>query len=332
MKLRIKYFILVLPLLISSCNILNPVGGNHISGPVYEVGSINTDGSNQKIISNNGINVALTGNYIIYNDGYLTETNLDGSKVHRLLPYTNLNTHDFSISPYATKIAFSTGPKLYVMNINGGGLTQVSLPDSITNVINPNISFNDSEIVFFNKNGLYEMNIDGKGIMKLRSSPLDSNITFSQPLFSANDQNIIYATFNKSAYMPIDLHSLNLKDLSDTAFYNFGSIDFTSFEISPQNILLLQSSNSNIYSIDLNNFNVTQVAKGFCASYSFDYKKITYEDVDPPNIIYIMDLNSKVTTKVSVNFTVNLDITIYATKLSFDGTTLLYTNSRMVPD
>ncbi len=337
MKLTIKYFILVLPLLIASCNLINPVGGNHVA-MLMEIGSINTDGRNQKLIANNPAGYYFTGNYIINNYDILTEMNLDGSNLHNLLP-TNLSTHDFSISPNATKIVVSTGTNvlspgtnLYIMNIDGKGLTQINLPDSIINVINPKISFNDSLIVFASKTGLYKINVDGKNLVKLKGNPLDTTVSYAQPSFSADDQNIIYATYNKPSGNPIDIHRLSLKDLSDTAFYNFGSMLFTSLEISPQNILLIKSTGGNIYSIDLNNFNATLIARGSNAAYSFDYKKITYVDPDTSNTICIMDLNTKVTTKVTLNFPNSFDTGVYDSKLSVDGTTLLYTDSRMVSD
>ncbi len=330
MKLEIRYFILALSLLISSCNLINPNGGNH-TAIIMEIGSINTDGSNQKILAENPSDNCFAGNYIINNYNKLTEMNLDGSNLHNLLP-PNLSANDFSISPNATKIVVSTGTNLYIMNIDGKGLTQIILPDSIIRVINPKISFNDSEIVFVSNTGLYKINVDGKNLVKLKSNPLDTSVYYARPTFSADDQNIIYATFNRPSGNPIDIHRLSLKDLSDTAFYNFNSMLFTSLEISPQNILLIKSTGSNIYSIDLNNFKATLIAIGFNADYSFGYKKITYVDPDSLNIICIMDLNTKVITKVSLNSSISTQVGVYDSKLSDDGTTIVFSNQRMIHD
>jgi hypothetical protein len=98
LSLIISSFIIIF----SSCNILNNNEQN-IPNIVWNIYSINIDGSNQKELIGNVGGSSLAGNNIIYD--YISSMNIDGSSQHNILP-ANLDPINFSVSQDGTKIVF----------------------------------------------------------------------------------------------------------------------------------------------------------------------------------------------------------------------------------
>ena len=326
---KILFFCLMSLSIISfSCDIFNPSkeNGTQIVDELY---SENTDGSNLKKLAD-WANFSLAGNYIINNDGKLTEMDVNGSNIHSLLP-ANLSTYDYSISSDGTKIVFSANMQIYIIDSDGKNLSKISIPDSITDNQSPNISFDNSKIVFQNNSGIFEINIDGNNFRKIKGIPQSSKISYVKPAFSADDQNIIYAVYDKPSGYYTDLHSLNLVSLGDTAFFNINNTLSPVWEISPQNKLLLSYSfTSHVHQIDLNNFkNIdNNIISWGVAKYSSDFSRITYTDASSSNIICIADLTTGTVKKLTINFTNNGSISVNTSMLSPDGVTLIFSVHR----
>ncbi len=274
----------------NSCNILNPPGGNNVQ-KVEGIYYFNINNNVLKKLSDLSYFFSVAGNYVIESNGKLTAMNTDGTNIHNLLP-NDLSTYDYSISPDKSEIAFSTKPNIYVLNINTDKIIKINIPDSIISKQNPSISFDNNKIVFIGDSSIYEINVDGSNLKKLKSK-LNGEKEYMNPVFSADDKDIIYETYvGSSGGYFLDLHLFDLTNQNDTAFFNIDKNISPIYEISPQNRFLISFSYGDIYQINLDNLSdIQNNTIGSFANYSLDFSKITYTKPDSGNIIQVIDLS-----------------------------------------
>jgi Tol biopolymer transport system component len=288
---------------------------HNIPGTVWNIYSINLDGSNQKELAENGGIYLLASDNIIY--GYISSMNLDGSNQHVLQP-ANLDPVDFSVSPDGTKIIFFADQILYLMNANGRNIYQITIPDSTLKRTNPSLSYDNKNIVFECSNGIYQINVNGENYIKLKNNP--GKTSYTQPAFSPDNNNIIFAEYNDSTINWIALHYFNLASLQDTIIYRFSKGAGFYFEVSPHYTILF-TTGSNIHELNINTLVDKIVTTGSDAHYSPDFSKITY--IDPTNtFIDLIDLKTNIITGIKTSFSYYEGISL--PRLSPDGTKIIF--------
>lgn len=270
----------ILPLLIVttsllfnySCGLIDE--GGHDSKPelksLLRVYSINSDGTNLKLLANGGnFILSQTRDTIFYlNDYTIYSMSVDGSNKNQISPY---HFNNIWLSLNGKNICLSSTDYSYCyMNTDGTGLTQLTLPSSINFLWSWNISPAGDQILCTNRTGMYLIDKVGNNLKLLIDS---SNSTF---IYSSN-----FTSDGKSAIYKLNksLKLINLNEGKDTLlFLGDETNQVISFEVSQWNTILF-TTDKRIYELDLNNYSPKLLIQtGRDAHYSRDGKWISYAD------------------------------------------------------
>jgi hypothetical protein len=286
---------------IYSCGLLDSGGGmNPIpESSVNKIYSINSDGSNLKLLSNGSeFHPSITGDTIFYlNNGGIYSMNLDGTNQHLITP-PGFSCYNFWLSFDGKKLCTGEYFNPYVLNSDGSGLTKLNLPDSIKYLYGWAISPSGNKIAFSYIHGLYLIDYDGENLKHLRDST--NSTTYTIVNFTPDDSSFIYI---ENAYM----HNMNyttlklykFKDSSDKYLVTENVInDAIFYNISQWNTILFTNV-SGIYLFDLSNNNLSFLTKGSYAHYSIDGSRVSYIVLDSMSL-YTYNLKSRTINKLNL--------------------------------
>lgn len=308
-KSTLPLFIVTTSLLfIYSCGLMDNSEHNKFrqSVSVFRIYSINTDGTNLKLLSNGSkFILSKTGDSIFYcKDNNIYFMNTDGTNPRELTssdPFNNL-----WLSLNGKNICLNrTDNSAYFMNTDGSGLTKFNLPNSIKYVLGWNISPVDSEIVFSCNSGIYLITTDGKNLRLLKDS---SNLSiYYDPNFTIDGTAIVYVQGDGHYNSPIgpSMRLFNLKNGRDTLLFPGDNLKHViDFEVSPWNTILFTNtfnySNLRISLLNLGNLSYTTLTQGSYAHFSIDGEWISYIILDSP-LICTYNLKSKMINRINTS-------------------------------
>ncbi len=297
-----KKIILLLPILIAlfySCGLLDSGSGMNPTEEAYvnRIYSININGENLKLLSEGtGFSFSQTEDTIFYlNNGSIYSMNIDGSNKHLITP-TNFFVYDFHFTSN-NKIYMNQYYEPYIINIDGSGLTKVTLPDSIKYLSGLIFSHSGKSIVVSYAGGIYLMNPDGTEPRLLLDS--SNSRTYSDISFTPNDSAIIYIEDDhKTGALSLKLFNI-VFSTDTTLFPEDGGNHIINYSISHWNTVLFVST-AGIHVLDLNTLKYVFLTKGSYPHYSNDGEEISYIILDNPGI-YIYLIKSATIKHVDVN-------------------------------
>ncbi|MCK9426060.1 MAG: DUF5050 domain-containing protein [Ignavibacteriaceae bacterium] len=301
-------------LFIHSCGLIDDNG--HERKPelksVLRIYSINTDGTNLKLLANGGnFILSQTGDTIFYiNDYTVYSMDTDGSNKHQLSSY---RFNDLWLSLNGKNICLSgTDYSYYFMNTDGSGLTKLTLPSSINFLWSWNISPAGDQILCTNRTGMYLLDKVGNNL-KLLIDSSNSKFIYSSN-FTSDGKSAIYK-LNKS------LKLINLNDGKDTLlFLGDETNQVTSFEVSQWNTILF-TTDKRIYEVDLNNYSTSLLVQtGRDAHYSTNGKWVSYADNIYP-WLYTFNYELKKIALVNLPLTGNF---ISNPRLTYDNSKIIF--------
>ncbi len=313
--MKYLYFLLLfIPLLISACD---QGGGmpNVESYSIQKIYSINLDNTGLKLIAN-GSNFSLLpdGKFIYINNNKICSCNSDGSDAMVISPPA-FNIYDYQLCQNMTKIIFNqyVAPNriVYEMNLDGSGLTKLTLPDTARLNSGFTFSHNLKMIAFTNREGLYFINADGSNLHLIKDTT--NTFSFDNVSFTYDDSNIVYMQDIKGISAE-DLRLYNIKTMHDTSMYYGTSGNWArGYSLSNFNTLLFSNA-SGVNLMHLNNYFYTFLHSGGDAHFSYDGKVATFTDLDLT--IYVMHINSNNVDQIMINLPKNY---ISNPILSLDG-------------
>jgi hypothetical protein len=268
----------MLPILFSiySCNTVEQ--GNVLTYLVTKIYSVNTDGTNLKLLSNGRtFTLSQTGDSLFYlNNSMIYFMNIDGTNDH-LVPTGK--TGDFWLSSGKDKICFNSSGKQTFINTNGSALTKLNIPDTIKNTDYGvwDISPSGNRVVFNGTGGIYLMDIDGENVKLFKDTTIKSGSCILLR-FTPDGNSVISINVPDILYLKI----YNLNDGTYKALIS-KSIYFISLDVFSWNTLLF-STDSRIYQGDFSNVLNTSFINGTDAHYSIDGTKFSYLKSDSSGI------------------------------------------------
>ncbi len=293
---------------------------------VLRIYSINTDGTNLKLLAN-GDNFILsqTGDTIFYlNDYTVYSMNTDGANKHQLSPY---RFNNLWLSLNEKNICLNrTDYSYYFMNTNGTGLTKLTLPGSINFLWGWNISPLGNQILFSHPSGVYIMDVDGKNFKQLRDSS-NSKFVYSSN-FTSDGKSAVYILYYHLT-VNYSLKLINLIDGTDTLLYlGDKNSHVINFEVSPWNTILFTTVNNKIYEVELENYSTNLlIQSGRDAHYSKDGKWVSYADKIYP-FLYTYNYELKKIAMINLplvgNFISNPRLTNDNSKIIFSADSSYY--------
>ncbi|MFA6980376.1 MAG: hypothetical protein WC209_13730 [Ignavibacteriaceae bacterium] len=285
---------------------------------VLRIYSINTDGTNLKLLANGGnFILSQTRDTIFYcNDYSIYSMDADGSNKHQLSPYL---FNDLWLSLNGKNICLNgTDYSYYFMNTDGSGLTKLTLPNYINFLWSWNISPSGNQILFSHLSGMYLMDVDGKNFKLLRDSS-NSKYVYSSN-FTSDGKSAVYILYDHLA-VSYSLKLLNLIDGTDILLFPGDKTNHvTAFEVSQWNTILFITSNK-IYELDLNNYSVNLLIQaGRDAHYSKDGKWISYVDFTYPRL-YTYNYELKKIAQINLPLVGNY---ISNPRLTYDNSKIIF--------
>lgn len=312
-------------LFIYSCGLMDDNG--HERKPelksVLRIYSINTDGTNLKLLANGGnFILSQTRDTIFYlNDYTIYSMGADGSNKHQMSSY---QFNNLWLSLNGKNICLNrTDYSYYYMNIDGTDLTKLTLPSSTNFLWSWNITPARDQILCTNRTGMYLIDKVGNNLKLLIDS---SNSTFIYSSnFTSDGKSAIYI-LNKS------LKLINLIDGKDTLLFPGDETNqVTSFEVSQWNTILF-TTDKRIYELDLNNYSPKLLIQtGRDAHYSKDGKWISYADKIYP-FLYTYNYELKKIAMINLplvgNFISNPRLTYDNSKIIFSADSSYYVSNK----
>jgi len=218
-QLTMKYIsFLVLPflsLIIVSCNESDPMPPVE-SYDISRIYSINLDGSGLKLnTTGSDFSLLPDGKMIYINNQKLFSCNSDGSNSVMISP-NSLDIYNYQFYLNSTEILFIEyaypNTSLYVMNLDGSGLTQLNLPNNFK--FNTGITFSPDgqKIAYTNNSGLYIINSDGSNQSKIKDSA--NTFSFFDINFTPDGNNVVYLQdFQNGNAQDLRLYNVNSKQV-----------------------------------------------------------------------------------------------------------------------
>jgi hypothetical protein len=306
-------------LFLVSCGILDSGGGNpdYQEYTIYKLYAVNLDGSGIRLLTKgSNFSILPDGRILFLKDNKLYSCNSDGTDSLSLLPnYSSISW--YQLVSGGTKIIFEQYPQYYIINTDGSGLSQFSLPNNLKNNYGYVFSPNMQKIVFTNNTGLYIENIDGSGLKLIKDST--NNSYFNIFKFTPDGKSLIYIQILSNDYSR-DLRLYKIDSNQDISLYYYGDYNAViNFSVS-QGSKLIFSNDAGIDLQDLNTYRINFVYSGGDAHFSYDTTKITFQDFSK-NAIGIMDLNTYAVNLFPINLPGN---SISGPTLSADGKRIIF--------
>jgi hypothetical protein len=288
---------------------------------VDRIYSINTDGSNLKLLSyGNAFLLSLTRDTIfICNNDSIYYADLNGSNKHLLTPGSYYNLF---FSSGKNKICLdqkSSGH--YCINTDGSGLTKIYLPNLL--IYSWDISPSGDKVVYSCNRGLFLTNIDGsnsKLLIDTSNSVLVYNVSFT------SDGNSLLFIRDNYLAQSSSFMIYNLKSGISTKLFS-GYVDY---ELSLSDTILFSYSGG-IYLFNLKNNLYSEITGGGGAHISADASRISYFLADNTEILtYILNSNSIKRTNVYLpgNFLHNANLSTDNNKFVFQADSIYYISKK----
>ncbi|WP_433681818.1 hypothetical protein [Nocardia sp. CA-119907] len=179
--------------------------------------SMNPDGTGvARIAAGTDPSFAPDGSKIVVGGRSISTMDPDGSNVVQL---ADDGFHP-TFSPDSSRIAFTRGGIIYVMNTDGGELRQLTgAPNTVgpdlTSSQHPAFSPDGSKIAFTRADTVWEMAADGTGARKLLEDPYFN----SEPVFTPDGTGIVFTSNrggkNRSEIYVMDVHGDHVRPLTD---------------------------------------------------------------------------------------------------------------------
>ncbi|MCX6134950.1 MAG: hypothetical protein NTU47_14150 [Ignavibacteriales bacterium] len=264
---------IVVSSVLASCAM--PNDGQVINPTHYAAEVVETDGSGHWVIAEDVGGAPIPtddGVFVVKEGGALFRVSYDGSVTMQLYPTIQWNYT--SLLPNGKKILLGTATAsasgLYLMDADGSNLVKLGVPNGL--YVNPGISPNLDEIVFYRDHSIGRMKIDGTNFQYIWK---DTGSTYAWFATYVDETHIVYEVSDRGT----NKNSIRVFNTASQDDKLMGELLSGSFPLSGKTVdgsHFLMSGIDGIRIFDVDNLTVRTVGQGRDPSYSPDGSQIVF--------------------------------------------------------